>query len=84
MVTYLMSLPNTPLDCGVICHPQPDAVLWSLITKPTQWHLASHDSMFNDKKIAQLAQIFEQKQNKEVEFSYVVHPGKLECVISHR
>lgn len=75
MVTYLLSLPNTPLSCGIPVHPGPDTKYWNSITKPSLWLLASHDVRFTDKYVAQLRQTFEAKQKDGVEFDHHIYPG---------
>ena len=77
MVTYLLSVPSSscPLTCGVICHPSPRPQWWATITKPSLWHLSSHDVQFKDANIAELRKSFEPKQKEGVEFTCIVHPG---------
>lgn len=82
MVTNLLSLPSAPITCGVLCHPGPDTKWWGSITKPTLWHLASHDMRFKDPSIGLLRQTFEAKQKEGVEFDCVIHSGTL--TLDHR
>ena len=81
MTAYLLSLPNSPLSCGVMCHPSPEPEYCRNMTKPSLWHLASHDTFFTDAKIAEMRQIFEKKGG--VEYHDYVHPGSSTVKTSH-
>lgn len=77
MVIHLLSSGDaSSIDCGVPCHPTPDKASYSKITKPSQWHLADHDTFFADKAIAELRQVMEAR---EADFECTVHERKSLC-----
>jgi dienelactone hydrolase len=79
MVMHLLSTGDASLlACGIPCHPTPDKTIYPKITKPTQWHLASHDYMFGDKHIAAMRQAME---GRDLIFDYTVYPSALSISI---
>jgi dienelactone hydrolase len=71
MVISLLSEGDASLlDCGVPCHPAPDPAAYPTITKPSQWHFASHDPFFKPKQIAEVRQKME---GRGVVFEQTVH-----------
>jgi hypothetical protein len=63
--------PNSPLTCGVICHPGPEGA-YEKITKPTMWVLAEQDDIFKPKDIAALRQGME---GRDVVFEHTIYEG---------
>jgi dienelactone hydrolase len=77
MVLHLLALPNSPIDCGVICHPSPDPSRYPKIQNPSSWHLASDDMSFKPKNVNKLKEVMEKRAAEGVVFECEVHPGAL-------
>jgi dienelactone hydrolase len=77
MVLHLLALPDSPIDCGVICHPSPDAARYTKIQNPSLWNMASDDMAFGPKKVAELKEIMN-KRGPELVFECKIYPGRSE------
>jgi dienelactone hydrolase len=76
MVMHLLALPDSPIDCGVLCHPSPDTARYLKIQNPSSWHLASNDMAFGTKAVEELESIMGKRQKEEgIVFECNVYPG---------